>query len=144
MSIWPQLLHEIENFPRDVRNLPVSPQVSREEIRTELDQRYTFDTPVPLDTLTEDVMRMMRAWTVHVTHPRYFGLFNPSVRQAGVIADALAALYNPQLATWSHAPVANELEQLTLLKPERPSSSSSVQARSRSMWYRLLSLISWM
>jgi glutamate/tyrosine decarboxylase-like PLP-dependent enzyme len=114
MSIWPQLIHEIENFPRDVRNLPVSPQVSREEIRTELDQRYTFDTPVPLDTLTEDVMRVMRAWTVHVTHPRYFGLFNPSVRQAGVIADALAALYNPQLATWSHAPVANELEQLTL------------------------------
>jgi glutamate/tyrosine decarboxylase-like PLP-dependent enzyme len=31
-----------------------------------------------------------------------------------VIADALVALYNPQLAAWSHAPAANEIEQLTL------------------------------
>jgi glutamate/tyrosine decarboxylase-like PLP-dependent enzyme len=119
MSLWPQLIHEIENFPRDVRNLPVSPHVSREEMRAELEPRYTFSAPVPLDILTEDVMRMLRAWTVHVTHPRYFGLFNPSVREAGIIADTLAALYNPQLAGWSHAPVANELEQLTLQRLAR-------------------------
>ena len=61
-----------------------------------------------------DVSRLLRNWNVHVTHPRYFGLFNPSVRQAGLVADALVALYNPQLAVWSHAPVANEIERLTL------------------------------
>ena len=57
---------------------------------------------------------MLTHWTVHVTHPRYFGLFNPSVRQAGILADALAALFNPQLAAWSHAPAANEIEKHTL------------------------------
>jgi glutamate/tyrosine decarboxylase-like PLP-dependent enzyme len=114
MSIWSQLLQELENFPRDVRDLRVSPRVDPEELRAELESHYPFDAPVPPETLTEEVIRMLRAWTVHVTHPRYFGLFNPSVRQASIIADALVALYNPQLAGWSHAPAANELERLTL------------------------------
>src|SRR5258708_2760636 len=114
MSLWLQLIQEIENFTREIRNVRVSPQVSPEEIRAELESRYSFDTPIPLETLTEEVIRLLRAWTVHVTHPRYFGLFNPSVRQASIIADTLVALYNPQLAAWSHAPAANEVEQLTL------------------------------
>jgi glutamate/tyrosine decarboxylase-like PLP-dependent enzyme len=114
MSLWSQLIQEIETFPQEIRNLRVSPHVSPEEIRAQLEKRYSFDTPIPLETLTEDVIRLLRTWTVHVTHPRYFGLFNPSIRQASVIADTLVALYNPQLAAWSHAPAANELEQLTL------------------------------
>src|SRR5260370_29237990 len=114
MSLWLQLIQEAEHFPREIRNVRVSPQVSPEEIRAELESRYSFDTPIPLETLTEEVIRLLRAWTVHVTHPRYFGLFNPSVRQASIIADALVALYNPQLAGWSHAPAANEVERLTL------------------------------
>ncbi len=79
-----------------------------------MERRYTFDKPIPLETLTAEISRLLRNWNLHVTHPRYFGLFNPSVRQAGIVADALVALYNPQLAVWSHAPVANEIEQLTL------------------------------
>src|SRR6266571_6301559 len=114
MSTWSQLLQELENFPRDVRDLRVSPRVDPEELRVELESRYPFDAPVPLEALTGEVIRMLRAWTVHVTHPRYFGLFNPTVRQASIIADSLVALYNPQLAGWSHAPAANELERLTL------------------------------
>jgi glutamate/tyrosine decarboxylase-like PLP-dependent enzyme len=49
-----------------------------------------------------------------VTHPRYFGLFNPSVTLASVIADTLVAMYNPQLATWRISPAANEIERHTL------------------------------
>ena len=57
---------------------------------------------------------MMRTWQVQVTHPRYFGLFNPSVTLASVIADTLVAMYNPQLATWRTSPAANEIERHTL------------------------------
>ena len=56
----------------------------------------------------------MRTWQVQVTHPRYFGLFNPSVTLASVIADTLVAMYNPQLATWRTSPAANEIERHTL------------------------------
>jgi glutamate/tyrosine decarboxylase-like PLP-dependent enzyme len=67
-----------------------------------------------LDDVTADVERMMRTWHVQVTHPRYFGLFNPSVSLASVIADTLVAMYNPQLATWRTSPAANEIERHTL------------------------------
>lgn len=114
MSAFLRLIQEINQFPDEIRTMRVSPQVHPEEIRAELARRYSFDEPVPLDTLTEEVIHLLREGSVHVTHPRYFGLFNPSVRQASILADALVALYNPQLAAWSHAPAANELEQLTL------------------------------
>ena len=70
--------------------------------------------PLPLDDVIADVEQMLRTWQVQVTHPRYFGLFNPSVTLASVIADALVAMYNPQLATWRTSPAANEIERHAL------------------------------
>jgi glutamate/tyrosine decarboxylase-like PLP-dependent enzyme len=57
---------------------------------------------------------MLRDWTLHTAHPRYFGLFNPGVRPVVGAADALVALYNPQLVAWSHSPAGNEIERHTL------------------------------
>jgi glutamate/tyrosine decarboxylase-like PLP-dependent enzyme len=57
---------------------------------------------------------MFRDYSVHVTHPRYFGLFNPGVREASIVAETLVATFNPQLAAWSHSPIANEIEQHVL------------------------------
>jgi glutamate/tyrosine decarboxylase-like PLP-dependent enzyme len=95
-------------------NGPIVPDVSPHEIRTYLAARYDFTKPMALDDVTGDVERMMRRWQVQVTHPRYFGLFNPSVTLASVIADTLVAMYNPQLATWRTSPAANEIERHTL------------------------------
>ena len=49
--------------------------------------------------------------TVHMIHPGYFGLFNPSVTFPAILADQITAHFNPQLAVWSHAPAAVELER---------------------------------
>jgi len=114
MSVWEQVFTEIEAFRTEIRDLPVLQSVAPSEIRAELEHRYTFETPIPLEVLTGDVSRLLRTWATQVTHPRYFGLFNPSVREASIVADTLVALYNPQLAAWSHAPAANEIERLTL------------------------------
>ena len=114
MPLWPSILAEIAAFRRDIRTLPVLPDITPERLRAELEPRYTFDRPMPLEEVTADVMRLLRAYQIHVTHPRYFGLFNPQVREAGIVADTLAALYNPQLAVWSHSPAAYELERLAL------------------------------
>jgi aromatic-L-amino-acid/L-tryptophan decarboxylase len=92
MSVWATLEEEIMTFRQDSRSLPLLPRVSPARLRKELETRYTFDDPVPLEDVTEDAMRLLRKYTVHVTHPRYFGLFNPSVRYPGIVADALTAL----------------------------------------------------
>lgn len=104
------LMDEIIDFERSVADLPVTPDVTPGEIRARL-SHYDFAQPVDLEALFHDITDVMRRWSLHVTHPRYFGLFNPSTRRAGVVADALVALYNPQLAAWPHAPVANEIER---------------------------------
>src|SRR5438270_1120793 len=93
---------------------PIVPCVTPEEIRRDLASRYDFMKPLALADVVADVERMLRTWQVHVTHPRYFGLFNPSVTVASIVADTLVAMYNPQLATWRTSPAANEIERHTL------------------------------
>jgi glutamate/tyrosine decarboxylase-like PLP-dependent enzyme len=93
---------------------PIVPSVTPQEIRSYLASRYDFTKPLPLNDVSADVERMLRTWQVQVTHPRYFGLFNPSVTVASIVADTLVAMYNPQLAAWRTSPAANEMEHHTL------------------------------
>lgn len=93
---------------------PILPETTPAEIRRYLADRYDFAQPIPLDDAIADVEAMLARWQVHVTHPRYFGLFNPSVTPASVVADAITAAYNPQLATWRTSPGPNEIERHTL------------------------------
>jgi glutamate/tyrosine decarboxylase-like PLP-dependent enzyme len=93
---------------------PIVPNVTAAEIRAHLGSRFDFKHPMPLDEVVADVEQMLRKWQVQVTHPRYFGLYNPSVTLASVIADTLVAMYNSQLANWRTSPAANEMERHTL------------------------------
>jgi aromatic-L-amino-acid decarboxylase len=112
------VIDEIENdfaqLQVDIANGPILPTVTAEEIRSYLTSRYDFARAQPLEQVIADVEKMLRTWQVQVTHPRYFGLFNPSVTFASVIADTLVAMYNPQLANWRTSPAANEMERHTL------------------------------
>ena len=110
---WLSLGSAINQFRRMMRHSAVSQPVQPEDIRREL-ECYDFRDPVSLGELTNDVLRLLQTYSLHVTHPRYFGLFNPGVREAGIIAETLAAAFNPQLAVWSHNPIANEIEQHVL------------------------------
>src|SRR5205809_7558558 len=98
----------------EIASGPIVPTVTPQEIRSYLTSRYDFGKPLALDDVVADVERMLRTWQVQVTHPRYFGLFNPSVTLASIIADTIVAMYNPQLATWRTSPAANEIERHTL------------------------------
>lgn len=104
---------ELRDFGDRARSLRVASDVTSAEIRRRL-ERYTFAQQVPLVDSLRDVADMLQRWTLHATHPRYFGLFVPGVHDAGIWGDALVALYNPQLGAWWHAPAANEIEGHTL------------------------------
>ena len=73
-----------------IDNGPIYPNVTQEEVRDHLRSRYDFAEPVPLESVVDDVEEMLRRWQTQVTHPRYFGLFNPSVTLASVVADTLS------------------------------------------------------
>ena len=93
---------------------PVAPPAELDAIRAEL-KRFDFHEPMNLVEATEYVTGMLKDGTVHMMHPGYMGLFNPSVVFPGILADQIAASLNPQLAVWSHAPVAVEIERHTIL-----------------------------
>lgn len=113
-TAWAQVGREVEGFLDEMGALPVSSPASPDEVRHAIESRFDFGEPIPLPALTSQASELLRRYATHVTHPRYFGLFNPSVSVAAIVADALVALYNPQLAAWSHSPAANEIERLTL------------------------------
>lgn len=99
---------------QELRDGLITPDVTPEEIRSHLTAHYDFEKQMTLDEVIADVEKMLKIWQVQVTHPRYFGLFNPSVTLASVVADTLVAMYNPQLASWRTSPIANEIERFTL------------------------------
>lgn len=105
---------EFERQLADIASGPIVPNVTPREIRSYLASRYDFKQTLTLKEVVADVEQMLRTWQVQVTHPRYFGLFNPSVTLASVIADTLVAMYNSQLANWRTSPAANEIERHTL------------------------------
>ncbi|MCH7666138.1 MAG: pyridoxal-dependent decarboxylase, partial [Acidobacteria bacterium] len=105
----------IAAFRDGIREARVTPTVAVAEVRAHLEEHYgDFTEPWPEEALVENVSSMLENWNVQVAHPRYFGLFNPPTHPAAVAADLLVAGFNPQLAAWSHAPAANEIERHTL------------------------------
>jgi len=109
-----QIRSEFAKLEAEIGDGPIVPNVTAEEIRAHLASRYSFKQDMPLEDVVADVEAMLRKWQVQVTHPRYFGLYNPSVTLAGVVADTLVAMFNPQLANWRTSPAANEIERHTL------------------------------
>jgi glutamate/tyrosine decarboxylase-like PLP-dependent enzyme len=109
-----QIRNEFAAAESAIAGGPIVPNVTAAEIRHHLASRFDFKLPMPLEDVVSDVEQMLREWQVQVTHPRYFGLYNPSVTLASVVADTLAAMYNSQLANWRTSPVGNEVERHTL------------------------------
>jgi glutamate/tyrosine decarboxylase-like PLP-dependent enzyme len=97
-----------------IRDLPVSGPARAADLRQHLESAYRFDGPLPADAVIDDVASMLRRGSVHVTHPAYFGLFNPSVIRSAIAGATLTAAFNPQTAAWTHCPAAIEMEQHVL------------------------------
>lgn len=79
------------------------------------DELAAFDFAGPMsfreyNELIRWTIRQMEHGIVHITHPRYFGLFNPKPTFPAEIADRITAAFNPQLATWTTSPAAVEIE----------------------------------
>jgi glutamate/tyrosine decarboxylase-like PLP-dependent enzyme len=110
---YEELVRATERWAGRLRELRATPTLSRRAILERL-ARYDFAEGAALEAIARDVEDLLSHGAVQSSHPRYFGLFNPTVHAAGVVADAIAALYNPQLGGWWHAPAAAEIERAAL------------------------------
>jgi glutamate/tyrosine decarboxylase-like PLP-dependent enzyme len=108
--LWETLVSAIESYAETVENRPVSPVLDAEQLRRFVDS-FTFTVPSDAEQVLRQVFAELVRYQVHTPHPRYFGLFNPAPTTMSIAADAVAAALNPQLAAWSHSPLAVEIEE---------------------------------
>ena len=124
-SIEGYLLNRLKTARSNVLAGNVSPTINMDEFRAELASK-DFQQPEALESVLEWTISSMENGLVHTTHPRYFGLFNPSPTFPAICADYIAAEFNPQVCVWSHAPVAVEIENHVIQRlAERVGFSSS-------------------
>lgn len=72
---------------------------------------YDFAAPRDAASVAADLFDLLRGAGVRSDHPGYFGLFNPPALVPAIAGDLIVATVNPQLAVWSHAAAAAEIER---------------------------------
>jgi len=103
------LTEELSEAAARIARGTVMPTFDLSTFRNEL-REFDFENPRPLDAILSWVISQMEHGLVHVTNPRYFGLFNPMPSFPARCADRIAAEFNPQLATSTTSPAAVEIE----------------------------------
>jgi glutamate/tyrosine decarboxylase-like PLP-dependent enzyme len=87
----------------------VSPTFDPDAFTKEL-ASYQFLEPVPFEHLLNWTVAQLEHGVVHMTHPRYLGLFNPAPSFPAQCADRIVGAFNPQLATATTSPAAVAIE----------------------------------
>ena len=104
-----QLTDALADAEQRVSLCSVMPSLLAEDFRHGLDA-LDFETPMHFGRLLEWTIESLQQGIVHITHPRYFGLFNPAPTFASQCADRIAASFNPQLASATTSPAAVQIE----------------------------------
>src|SRR5690349_16603843 len=86
------LTRELALANERVANGAVTPTLDLTAFKSELAE-FDFLSPRPLEGLIEWTIAKLESGIVHVTHPRYFGLFNPAPTFPAQCADRIAAAF---------------------------------------------------
>ncbi len=108
-SIFSKLQSVTENYYSGLSDMSIVPKKTVEEIKNYLKDRDLMDGE-NIESTLEDLLPWLQEGNIHVPHPGYFGLFNPATSFSAVVGDYLTALFNPQMAAYSHAQFSNEVE----------------------------------
>jgi hypothetical protein len=104
-----QLTQALEEARSRISEGSVTPTLDFAAFRSKLSD-CDFRSPKAMDDLLCWTIAQLEHGIVHVTHPRYFGLFNPMPTFPSECADRIVAALNPQLATSTTSPVPVEIE----------------------------------
>lgn len=103
------LTRELGNATERIPRGPVTPQLDMTKFRHEL-AAFDFESPQAAEQVLAWSIAQLEHGTVHMTHPRYFGLFNPAPVFPAQWADRIAGAFNPQLASSGSSPAPVEIE----------------------------------
>ncbi len=87
----------------------VTPDLDMERFVHDL-AAFDFVAPRAAQELIDWTIAHLEHGTVHMTHPCYFGLFNPAPTFPAQLADRISGGFNPQLASSGSSPVPVAIE----------------------------------
>ena len=103
------LTRELASAQARVAAGSATPTLAMDAFRQEL-AGFDFAAPRPLSAMLDWAIPMLEHGVVHLTHPRYFGLFNPAPSFPAQCADRIVGSFNPQVASSATSPAAVALE----------------------------------
>ena len=107
-----RLIDQIDNFFASLPQRPVQLPAAQRTFAP-------LNDPLPEsgaepDKILDELFREMVGKGFHVPSANYFGLMNPTPTYIGVLAEALVAALNPQLATVKRSQLASKIEHETV------------------------------
>ncbi len=108
-----EIVDWIADYLRDIRELPVLPDVQPGELMDALPAAGP-EQGESMDAILADFRNLIVPGITHWNHPRFFGYFSISASGPGILGEMLAAALNVNHMLWKTSPAATELEQVTL------------------------------
>jgi aromatic-L-amino-acid/L-tryptophan decarboxylase len=108
-----QAVDWIADYLRDIRELPVLPDVQPGELVDRLPSTGP-EQGESMDAILADFRNLIVPGITHWNHPRFFAYFSISASGPGILGEMLAAALNVNHMLWNTSPAATELEQVTL------------------------------
>ena len=100
----------INEYYAGLSSAQVAPSLTASEVKDHV-RSLPLDGTVSPDQVIDHIIKGLTQYAVHTPHKSYFGLFNPRPTTVSTFGDYITASFNPQMAAWSHAPYANEVER---------------------------------
>ncbi|MGC1919828.1 MAG: aminotransferase class V-fold PLP-dependent enzyme, partial [Acidobacteriaceae bacterium] len=107
-----QLIDRINEYFSSLKDRPVQPPVAERSFL--LEQANLPEVGDEAATVLNDICSQMIDQGFHVPSANYFGLINPTPTYMAVLAEALVATLNPQLASLARSQYASRIEQQAL------------------------------
>jgi glutamate/tyrosine decarboxylase-like PLP-dependent enzyme len=109
-----RLVEELAVFFETIRDRKVTTGSSVRTIRDLVGRGGLPMHGQPATALLDAVVPLVRDYSLHNGHPRFFGYITSSAAPFGALADLLAAAMNPNVGKWDLSPVATEIEAQTV------------------------------
>lgn len=114
-SVGHALVDKIADFLSTIRQRPVTPAEPPSHVKAVLNS----DTPLPesgrdAGQVVSRAADLLFDHSLFNSHPRFLGYITSSAAPIGMLGDLLAAATNPNLGSWTLAPMASEIESQTI------------------------------
>ena len=111
-SLGISLIDRINEYFSSLKDRPVQPPATQRSFL--LEQTNLPEVGDEATAVLDDICSQMIDQGFHVPSANYFGLINPTPTYMAVLAEALVAALNPQLASLARSQLASSIEQQTI------------------------------